>query len=171
MDRFLNNWACFIDPSPLKRNWMPKNVKKSVVNEEIYWDKYSQKYSLVDQFNQISFCLWVNGVIFRNFYVCLSQRWEILPRKYLFINFFFFRTIKRILHNLYCESFYETIKCWIIMLCAFKVDNKDINQYRGSHRGVFCKNSGLRNFTKFPGKHLCKSLFFDKVACWDPQLQ
>ena len=48
------------------------------------------KYSLVDQFNQISFCLWVNGVIFRNFYVCLSQRWEILPRKYLFINFFFF---------------------------------------------------------------------------------
>ena len=50
------------------------------------------------------------------------------------------------------------------MLCAFKVDNTDINQYRGSHRGVFCKNGALRNFIKFTGKHLCKSLFFDKVA-------
>ena len=25
------------------------------------------------------------------------------------------------------------------MLCAFKVDNKDINQYRGSHRECFVK--------------------------------
>ena len=26
------------------------------------------------------------------------------------------------------------------------------------------KKGGLRNFTKFTGKHLCKSLFFNKVA-------
>ena len=29
---------------------------------------------------------------------------------------------------------------------------------------AFCKKSFLRNFTKFTGKHLCQSLFFNKVA-------
>ena len=28
---------------------------------------------------------------------------------------------------------------------------------------VFCKEGVLRNFTKFTGKHLCQSLFFNKV--------
>ena len=38
-------------------------------------------------------------------------------------------------------------------------------KYLGSSRpGVFCKKSVLRNFTKFTGKHLCQSLFFNKVA-------
>ena len=27
---------------------------------------------------------------------------------------------------------------------------------------VFCKKGVLRNFEKFPGKHLCQSLFFNK---------
>ena len=31
---------------------------------------------------------------------------------------------------------------------------------------VFCKKWVLRNFAKFTGKRLCKSLFFNKVACW-----
>ena len=31
---------------------------------------------------------------------------------------------------------------------------------------VFCKKKVLRNFEKFTGKHLCESLFFNKVeAC------
>ena len=30
--------------------------------------------------------------------------------------------------------------------------------------GVFYKKSVLKNFTKFTGKDLCQSLFFDKVA-------
>ena len=30
--------------------------------------------------------------------------------------------------------------------------------------GVFCKKGILRNFAKFTGKHLCQSLFFNKVA-------
>ena len=35
----------------------------------------------------------------------------------------------------------------------------------GSSRSeVFCKKGVLRNFTKFTGKHLCQSLFFNKVA-------
>ena len=29
---------------------------------------------------------------------------------------------------------------------------------------VFCKKGGLKNFTKFTRKHLCPSLFFNKVA-------
>ena len=30
---------------------------------------------------------------------------------------------------------------------------------------VFCKKGILRNFAKFSGKHLCQSLFLNKVAC------
>ena len=29
---------------------------------------------------------------------------------------------------------------------------------------VFCKKGVLKNFAKFTGKHLCQSLFFNKVA-------
>ena len=39
----------------------------------------------------------------------------------------------------------------------------------GSHQRCSVKNSVLRNFTKFTGKHLCQRLFFNKVVClaWD----
>ena len=35
---------------------------------------------------------------------------------------------------------------------------------RSSRPEVFCKKGVLRNFAKFTGKHLCQSLFFNKVA-------
>ena len=35
--------------------------------------------------------------------------------------------------------------------------------YESCRRNVFCKEGVLKNFTKFKGKHLCKSLF-NKVA-------
>ena len=35
---------------------------------------------------------------------------------------------------------------------------------RSSRSEVFCKKSALRNFAKFTGKHLCQSLFFNKIA-------
>ena len=35
---------------------------------------------------------------------------------------------------------------------------------RSSRTEVFCKKGVLRNFAKFTGKHLCQSLFFNKVA-------
>ena len=35
---------------------------------------------------------------------------------------------------------------------------------RSSRPEVFCRKGVLRNFTKFTGKHLCHSLFFNKVA-------
>ena len=37
-------------------------------------------------------------------------------------------------------------------------------KYRSSRPEVFCKRGVLENFTKFTGKHLCQSLFFNKVA-------
>ena len=39
-----------------------------------------------------------------------------------------------------------------------------ISKVRSSHPEVFCKKGVLRNFAKFTGKHLCQSLFFNKVA-------
>ena len=36
--------------------------------------------------------------------------------------------------------------------------------YRSSRPEVFCKKGVLGNFAKFTGKHLCQSLFFNKVA-------
>ena len=38
------------------------------------------------------------------------------------------------------------------------------NTSRSSRPEVFCKKDVLRNFAKFTGKHLCQSLFFNKVA-------
>ena len=35
---------------------------------------------------------------------------------------------------------------------------------RSSHRRCSMKKGFLRNFAKFTGKHLCQSLFFNKVA-------
>ena len=35
---------------------------------------------------------------------------------------------------------------------------------RSSRLEVFCEKGVLRNFAKFTGKHLCQSLFFNKVA-------
>ena len=35
---------------------------------------------------------------------------------------------------------------------------------RSSHLDVFCKKGVLKNFAKFAGKHLCQSLFFNKVG-------
>ena len=34
---------------------------------------------------------------------------------------------------------------------------------RSSRTGVFCRKGVLRNFAKFTGKHLCKSLFLTKL--------
>ena len=41
---------------------------------------------------------------------------------------------------------------------------KDFKNERSSRSGVFRKKVAIRNFTKFTGKHLCQSIFFNKVA-------
>ena len=40
---------------------------------------------------------------------------------------------------------------------------------RSSHQICSLKNGVLRNFAKFTGKHLCQSLFFNKVADLRPE--
>ena len=35
---------------------------------------------------------------------------------------------------------------------------------RSSRPKVFCKKDVLKNFAKFTGKHVCQSLFLNKVA-------
>ena len=40
---------------------------------------------------------------------------------------------------------------------------------RSSCQDVFCKKGVLKNFTKFTRKHLCQSLFFNKVAGLRPE--
>ena len=42
--------------------------------------------------------------------------------------------------------------------------SKVINIFRSIPPELFCKIGVLRNFAKFTGKHLCESLFFNKVA-------
>ena len=41
---------------------------------------------------------------------------------------------------------------------------KQNKQFRNSHRRCSLRNGILRNCAKFTGKHLCQSLFFNKVA-------
>ena len=41
---------------------------------------------------------------------------------------------------------------------------KDNYMKRSSRSGVFCKKSALKNFTALTEKHLCQSLFFNKVV-------
>ena len=40
--------------------------------------------------------------------------------------------------------------------------------FRSSRPEVFCKKDFLKNFTKFTGKPLCQSLFFNKVVALRP---
>ena len=46
----------------------------------------------------------------------------------------------------------------------FKLSRLLVTRLRCSRSEVFCKNSVLKNFAKFTWKHLCQSLFFNKVA-------
>ena len=44
-----------------------------------------------------------------------------------------------------------------------------LTSFRSSHRRCSVKKGVLRNFAKFTGKHLCQSLFFNKVAGLRPE--
>ena len=51
------------------------------------------------------------------------------------------------------------------MLKTFKVHYPCLTlTTRSSRPEVFCKKGVVRNFAKFTGKHMCQSLFFNKVA-------
>ena len=56
-----------------------------------------------------------------------------------------------------------SIAPWInsVYKSSHQQEDKD---HRSSRRGMFCKEAVLRSFAKLTGKHLCQSLFFNKVA-------
>ena len=51
-------------------------------------------------------------------------------------------------------------------LTGYKLKDYFLSSYdlQSSHQRCSMKKGVLRNFTKFTGKHLCQSLFFNKVA-------
>ena len=51
----------------------------------------------------------------------------------------------------------------IIRLCKINI-KLNIKKNRSSHQRCSIRKGVLRNFSKFTGKHLCQSLFFNKVA-------
>ena len=61
--------------------------------------------------------------------------------------------------------------CWVIcqiILITYNLDTVLVflydSMFRNSRPKVFCKKDILKNFGKFTRKHLCQSLFFNKVA-------
>ena len=59
----------------------------------------------------------------------------------------------------FCQSSWEYLEP-ILFFAWYLVCEKN----RSSHPDVLCKKGVLRNFKKFTGKHLCQSLFLNKVA-------
>ena len=71
-------------------------------------------------------------------------------------------------YNYIFDIFFGEIK-GIILFIVFTVD-KVPRKNRSSRQEVFFKKGVFRNFAKFTGKHLCQSLFFNKVAGLSLQL-
>ena len=53
--------------------------------------------------------------------------------------------------------------------CLLPIVTARFHFYRSSRPEVFCQKDVLRNFVKFTWKHLCQSLFFNKVSGLKPQ--
>ena len=62
--------------------------------------------------------------------------------------------------NTYFEEHLQTVASGSANVCFWPVKS----MMRSSRPDVLCKKSVLRNFTKFTGKHMCQSFFFNNVA-------
>ena len=66
---------------------------------------------------------------------------------------------------IYKENFICKGKSGVVTKIKLRTKIKKHNQlYRSSHQRCSLRKGVLRNFAKFTGKHLCQSLFFNKVA-------
>ena len=54
------------------------------------------------------------------------------------------------------------------IICIFHVNQRNQSSHRSNHQRCFIRKGVLRNFTKFLGKHLFQSVFFNKVAALKP---
>ena len=71
-------------------------------------------------------------------------------------------------YNLISYSRYMHLTRYYIYITWVSCIN--ITRSRSSHRRCPVRKDVLRNFATFTGKHLCQSLFFNKVADWGLQL-
>ena len=66
---------------------------------------------------------------------------------------------------IFCSAYSKNLKLYFskdLILQAKCI--KYLLIFRSGVPDVFCKKGVLRNFAKFMGKHLCQSLYFNKVA-------
>ena len=87
-----------------------------------------------------------------------------------FIIQFYFMISSRLLMNRELRSFFKLkwlIPSWFYNIFV-NVTKRKVSSYRSSRLEVFCRQRVHRNFAKFTGKHLCQSLFFNKVAALGP---
>ena len=64
----------------------------------------------------------------------------------------------------FCEIFKNTFFTEHLWTTASMTLKYEILIARSSHQRCFIKKGIIKNFTKFTGKHLCQSPFFDKVS-------
>ena len=90
-----------------------------------------------------------SGYHFYNQTVCLSRCFQ--------VNFYKWKNKVN-----FCESFIALFgkSKFFIFIWKIRSDSKS----RSSRPEVFLEKGALRSFAKFTGKHLCQSLFFNKVA-------
>ena len=55
------------------------------------------------------------------------------------------------------------LQCYLQLFLGSKLFCETV-EVRSSHQRCSVKKGALRNFAKFPGKYLCRSLFLNKVA-------
>ena len=69
-----------------------------------------------------------------------------------------------IIHTKKIQNNEKMIRRWSVKYSG-RNDNSTVTYTTiSSHRSCSAKKGVLRNFTKFTGKHLCQSLFFNKFA-------
>ena len=81
--------------------------------------------------------------------------------------------LQTILRSLILKNIYEATASEILKLAFFrKLESSGICLFgwswrcRSNHPEVNCQKDFPNNFTKLTGKHLCRILFFNKVAVW-----
>ena len=92
----------------------------------------------------------------------MLQGWPFLPFFFAFSSFFFAFTCFLVLYYcFFCLVFGSLLLLLLLLLFVICISFWRIP--RSSHQRCSVRKSVLRNFTKFTGKHLCQSLFFNKV--------
>ena len=73
-------------------------------------------------------------------------------------------TLAQVFSCEFCKNLKNTFFDKTPLLAASDYKYFILKGHRNSRPEVLCEKGVLENFTKFAGKHLCQSLFFNKVA-------